>query len=114
MHGTQSTFASELVGSLEEWIASGNPISIQAQLLTPDTMCVVVISSTGVEECGSRPAAATVMEEPSAIPIIISTSVGFVFLILLTLLGGLIVIFLFKRKRQRAKVVNLQEDIGLR
>ena len=49
--GSEQTTASELVGYLDDWTQEGAFISVQAQLLSADGSCSIVISSFGEQEC---------------------------------------------------------------
>ncbi len=51
VHGIPFVSASQLIESVEEWVASGVAISVQAQSLTPDMTCKTSISSIDEEGC---------------------------------------------------------------
>ena len=96
IHGTLLASTSQLLGNLKEWVTSGNPISVQAQFLTPDMTCVVAISSTGEVEC--RPSDSTA---PPALPItwiVIGVVLTIVVLLVLVIVVPVVMLIQCRRK----------------
>ena len=52
IHATLQVSTTDLVGFLQEWVASGASVVFQAQLLSADKTCAVATPSLNENECG--------------------------------------------------------------
>ena len=113
--GSQQTTASEMIGFLEEWIASGAFISVEAQLLMVDSSCAVLITSFGEQECRlealttSESTTLSVSDDTSSsgvptslIGVVIAVLV--VVVMALTVVAVLVLILFKHRKRENLKL----------
>ncbi len=112
LHGTLLASTSQLLRDLEEWTLSGTPISVQAQLLIPDVICAVAISSIGEEEC-SRPTDVVTMNtmtESSALPITGIVAGIIVGMVVFILIVALVLVILLIRYHRKSSSFNLKRD----
>ena len=100
--------ASQLTGFLEAWVSSGAVVSIQAQMLTIDDTCDVLISSFNEGECRSVVGTAgttAVLGTAGTTAALIGGVVagGLVLVLLLAIVVSTALLVLWKRKK-KAKV----------
>ena len=102
MIGSRQVSAQQLVNLLQEWIASGAFLSVQAQLLSVDMECAVAISSFGEPECQ------TIEEISSSLDTTISIVLGVLVILVLSIAIVLVIIVVvLLRRLKKAKVDDL-------
>ena len=114
IHGTLLASTSQLLGNLEEWVISGTPISIQAQLLSPDVTCGVAISSRGEDECRPTEMVTKVeVIEASDLPLSVIVICVSVAVVVLTIVLIVLVSFLSAccRRRRRSSALTMRKDL---
>ena len=99
MIGSRQVSAQELVNLLQEWIASGAFLSVQAQLLSVDMECAVAITSFGEPECR------TTEETSSSLETSISIVLGVLLILVLSIaIVVVIIVVVLMRRSKNAKV----------
>ncbi len=116
IHGTPLASTSQLLGNLEEWILSGTSISIQAQLLSPDATCAVVISSRDEDECRPKLSSTDPSTVPSAEPSTIPTTwivIGVVVAMVVGLVVMIVMVVILIHRRKKPTALNLNKDLKM-
>ena len=105
MTGSPQVPAQQLATFLEDWTSSGAFLTVQAQQLTADSNCTIIIASQSEEECNSDKVVATVTPKPvpTLLIAVVSSVPAFVVLVLCVVV---VAVTLVKRKRKRT--VRLQ------
>jgi hypothetical protein len=93
---TSQLSAPQLMEFLGEWVSSGTPVLVQAQILSIDRSCDVVISSFNEVECTRSEVTATGID---------ATLIGVIAGVLVVMLSVIAVVFttlmLFRRNKKR-------------
>ncbi len=94
----------------------GTPISIQAQLLSPDATCAVAISSRDEDECrpqlSSTDPSTVPSAEPSTIPITWIV-VGVVVAMAVSLVVMIVMVVFLIHRRNKTSAQNLNNDLKM-
>ena len=101
MIGSRQVSAQQLVNLLQEWIASGAFLSVQAQLLSVDIECAVAISSFGEPECQ------TIEETSSSLQTTIIIVLGVLLTLVLSIAIVLVIIVVVLLRRLKKAKVDL-------
>ena len=105
--GTQQVSAQQFVNFLEDWIASGAFLSVQAQFLTADESCAISIASLGETECQPESPAKETTESPIGgnffREIVIGSVLG-VLLLLVAAIAVVVTVLLLSKRHKKGKV----------
>ena len=94
--GSQQISSQQLINLLDEWVASGATLFVQAQLLSVDMNCAVAISSFSDPECRTDSTTTSTIT-------VVGVVLGGVVLILVLSIATVAVVLLLRRSK-RAKV----------